>query len=194
MSVLHIDSSARKSASISRQLSAYLVSELAKTTHYRDLAFDPLPPISAQDLVAVHGSHVDGSDSFRQQLALSDALIDELRQADTVVFGVALYNFSVPAVLKQWIDAVCRAGVSFKYTEQGPQGLLGIKNAYIVTASGGTPIGSELDFASPYLAAICRFLGVENVHHIDANGSKREPALNIVQGKKQIDNVLRLAG
>jgi FMN-dependent NADH-azoreductase len=153
----------------------------------RDLAQHPLPPISAEDLIAVHGSADSQRPSLLAQLALSDRLIAELRDADTLVIGAPIYNFGIPASLKQWIDAVCRAGVSFKYTEQGPQGLLGVKRAFIVTASGGTPIGSEIDFASGYLEHICRFIGITEIFHIDASGSKGTPEQVIAQGKQQVD-------
>jgi FMN-dependent NADH-azoreductase len=114
-------------------------------------------------------------------------LIDELKSADTLVLAAPMYNFGIPASLKQWIDAICRAGVSFKYTEQGPVGLLGIQRAFIITATGGTPIGSEMDFASRYLEHICRFLGISEVFHIDASGSKGTPEQVIAQGKQQVD-------
>ena len=149
-----------------------------------------LPPISAEDLVAVHGSFDGERASLQTQLALSEQLIDELRNADTLVIGAPMYNFGIPASLKQWIDSVCRAGVSFKYTEQGPVGLLGVKQAFIITASGGTPIGSELDFASRYLEHICRFIGITEVFHIAASGSKGTPEQIIAQGKQQVDALI----
>ncbi|MFT7174276.1 MAG: FMN-dependent NADH-azoreductase, partial [Halioglobus sp.] len=100
------------------------------------------------------------------------------------------YNFGIPASLKQWIDAICRAGVSFKYTEQGPVGLLNVRRVFIITATGGTPIDSEMDFASPYLEHICRFLGIAEVFHIDASGSKGTPEHVIAQGKQQVDALI----
>lgn len=193
MSVLKISTSARLEGSNSRIVSDYLVERLAQQGHSvidRDLVRQPLPPMSAEDLVGVHGSHDDSRSSLRQHLDLSNELIAELQQADTVVFGVAMYNFGVPAYLKQWIDYVCRAGVSFQYTEQGPEGLTGVKRAFIVTASGGTPIGSDWDFASRYLEHICRFIGVEEVVHIDASGSKGAPEVVIAAAKQQIDALL----
>ncbi len=114
-------------------------------------------------------------------------MIDELRNADTLILAAPMYNFGIPATLKQWIDSVCRAGVSFKYTEQGPVGLLDIKRAFIITASGGTPVGSEMDFASRYLEHICKFIGIGDVFHIDASGSKGTPEQVIAQGKRQVD-------
>ena len=201
MSILYLTTSARGEASNSRAVGDYLVNQLlgrlvdqqdgqSEEKHvHRDLGSYPLPPISGEDLIGVHGSQDLTSKSFEQHLELSNTLIEELRQADSVVVALSMYNFGVPVVLKQWIDAVCRAGLSFRYTENGPEGLLGVKRAYIVTASGGTPIGSEMDFASPYLEHIFRFLGVEEIHHIDASGSKRKVEEVISAGKKQVDEL-----
>jgi FMN-dependent NADH-azoreductase len=190
MTVLRIDSSARLEGANSRIISDYLVRRLGQPVIERDLVRNPLPPMSPEDLVGVHGSKDDDRPSLQRHLAISNELIAELQQADALVIGVPMYNFSVPAYLKQWIDYVCRAGVSFRYTEDGPEGLTGVKRAFIVTASGGTPIGSEMDFASRYLEQICRFLGVAEVHHIDAGGSKRTPAVVIDRARQQIDSLL----
>jgi FMN-dependent NADH-azoreductase len=187
MTVLHINSSARLSHSNTRIIGQYLVDTLGEPVISRDLAQQPLPPISAQDLVAVHGSSDSQRASLQAQLSLSAQLIDELKSADTLVLAAPMYNFGIPASLKQWIDAICRAGVSFKYTEQGPVGLLGIKRAFIITATGGTPLGSEMDFSSRYLEHICRFLGISEVFHIDASGSKGTPEQVIAQSKQQVD-------
>lgn len=190
MTVLHINSSARLNGSNTRIIGQYLVDALGESVVSRDLAQQPLPPISAEDLVDVHGSSDSQRASLKDQLALSGQLIDELKNADTLVLGAPMYNFGVPAALKQWIDTICRAGVSFKYTEQGPQGLLGVKRAFIITATGGTPIGSEMDFSSRYLEHVCRFIGVDEVHHIDVSGSKGTPEQVIAQGKQQVDELI----
>ena len=190
MTILHINSSAKVDHSNTRIIGQYLVDTLAEPVVSRDLAQQPLPPISAEDLVAVHGSLDSDRASAQTQMTLSETLIDELKRANTLVIAAPMYNFGIPASLKQWIDAICLAGVSFKYTEQGPVGLLGIKRAFIITASGGTPIGSELDFASGYLEHICRFIGVEEVFHIHASGSKGTPEEVILQGKQQVDALL----
>ncbi len=190
MAVLKIDSSARVEGANSRIITDYLVQQLGQPVTERDLVNNPLPPISPQDLVGVHGSHEDERPSLQRHLAISNELIAELNQADTLVLGVPMYNFSVPAYLKQWIDYVCRAGITFRYTENGPEGLTAVKRAFIVTASGGTPIGSEMDFASRYLEHICRFLGVKEVVHIDASGSKGSPEVVIAAAKQQIDSLL----
>ena len=190
MSILRIDSSARLESANSRIIGDYLVQQLGQPVIERDLVKNPLPPMSPQDLVGVHGSHEDDRASLRQHLAISKELIDELRQADTLVLCVAMYNFSVPAYLKQWIDYICRAGVSFRYTKNGPEGLTGVKRAFIVTASGGTPIGGDWDFASRYLDHVCRFLGIDDVVHFDASGSKGSPDVVIAAARQQVDTWL----
>ena len=190
MTVLHINSSARLNQSNTRIIGQYLVDALGEPIVSRDLAQHPLPPITAEDLIAVHGSSESERASLQAQLALSEQLIDELKDADTLVLGAPMYNFGIPASLKAWIDAICRAGVSFKYTEQGPVGLLNVSRAFIITATGGTSIGSEMDFASRYLDHICRFLGIAEVFHIDASGSKGTPEQVIAQGNQQVDALI----
>lgn len=190
MSILHIDSSARLTGSHTRIIGQYLVNKLNTTVVHRDLAVNPLPPISAQDLMGVHGSSDDKRDSLHTHLALSEQLIQELKDADTLVIGAPMYNFGIAASLKHWIDAICRAGVSFKYGEKGPEGLLNIKRAFIITGSGGTPVGSEMDFVSGYLSLICKFIGVKEVIHIDASGSKGTPEVIIESGKQQVDKII----
>jgi FMN-dependent NADH-azoreductase len=190
MTILHINSSARLVHSNTRIIGQYLVDTLGEPVVNRDLAQQALPPISAEDLIAVHGSSQSEGASFQAQLALSEQLIGELKNADTLVLGAPMYNFGIPASLKQWVDAICRAGVSFTYTEQGPVGLLNVRRTFIITATGGTTVGSEMDFASGYLEHICRFLGIAEVFHIDASGSKGSPEQVIAQGKQQVDALL----
>ncbi len=190
MTVLKIDTSARLEGSNSRQITDYLVERLGQEVVSRDLAATPPPSISAEDLLAVHGSASDQRDSLSAHLALSEQYITEVKSADTLVFGVSMYNFTVPAVLKQWIDYVLRVGHTFQYGANGPQGLSGVKRAFIVTATGGTPVGGEMDFASGYLELILKVIGVEHVFHIDASGSKGEPEKIIAAAKQQIDQLL----
>lgn len=190
MSILHIDSSARITGSNTRILGQYLVDALDSEVVHRDLGTNPLPAISAEDLMGIHASSDDKRDSLKTQLALSNQLIAELKQADTLVIGAPMYNFGIAASLKHWIDAICRAGVSFKYSDKGPVGLLNIKRAYVITGSGGTPVGSDMDFVSGYLAHILGFIGVEEVLHINASGSKGSPEQIIESGKQQIDSLL----
>lgn len=193
MSVLHIDSSARLEGSNTRIIGQYLVNALKTEVVHRDLAMNPLPPISAEDLMGVHGSSDDSRDSLNTHLAISEQLIQELRDADTLVIGAPMYNFAIAASLKHWIDAICRAGVSFKYTEQGPVGLLNIQRVFIITGTGGTPVGSQMDFVSGYLTHIFGFLGVKDIFQIDASGSKGSPQQIIDSGKQRVDELLSAA-
>jgi FMN-dependent NADH-azoreductase len=101
-------------------------------------------------------------------LALSDALVREVQAADVLVIGVPIYNFGVPATLKAWFDMIARARLTFHYTEQGPQGLLTGKKAYLLVASGGTPVGGAIDFATPWLKHVLAFVGITDVEVIAA--------------------------
>ena len=167
--VLHIDASARTQNSITRELSAKVVDRLSpETVVRRDLA-QPLPLISETWVNANFTPADDRDAEQRDVLSLSDTLVQELQDADTIVIGVPIYNFSVPAVLKAWIDQVARAGVTFQYTENGPKGLLEGKRAIIVVASGGTPVGSEIDFATGYLQHVLGFIGIHDIELVKAD-------------------------
>lgn len=194
MSILRIDTSARTENANTRAVASYLLERLtaARKTAVtqRDLARQPIPAISAEDLIDLHGSNAADRESLQRHLALSTELIAELKAADTLVIGAPMYNFGIPATLKQWLDFICRAGETFRYTENGPQGLTGIKHAYVVVASGGTAIGSEMDFVSDYMRAVLGFIGVKQVHIIEAAGSKRTPDKVIADARQQIDTLL----
>lgn len=195
MTILHIDTSANFESSNSRVVSDYIVEKIIETglssdtIIRRDLAKQLLPQISAQDLVDLHSSKESDRASLKAHFNLSQDLITELKTSDTIVIGVPMYNFGIPVVLKQWIDYIARAGQTFKYTEQGPIGLSGVKNAYVVIASGGTPVGSPMDNISPYLNTILGFIGVESVHIIDAAGSKGDTETVIAEAKAQVDEL-----
>lgn len=167
--VLNIQASARHDGSVTRQLSDKILTEIAADqTITRDLATG-LPLLDAAWLAANFTLADDRTDVQRETLALSDSLITEIKQADTIVIGSPVYNFSVPAVLKAWIDQIARVGVTFKYTPDGPVGLLSGKRAIIVIASGGTPVGSDIDYASGYLKHIMGFIGITDVAIIAAD-------------------------
>jgi len=167
--VLHIDTSARRDGSTSRDLSARILARLApETVLRRDLA-EPLPLIDEDWIGANFTPEDQRDDAQRAQLALSDELVAELKAADTVVIGLPIYNFSVPARLKAWIDLVARAGVTFRYTAEGPEGLLKGKRAILAVASGGTQVGSEIDFATGYLRHVLGFVGITDVQIVVAD-------------------------
>ena len=120
----------------------------------------------------------------RERLSESDQLVAELQAADVVVIGAPVYNFGVPATLKAWVDQVARARVTFRYTDAGPEGLLEGKKAYVVIASGGVPVDSAVDFATPYLRHALGFLGIHDVEVIAAD------RLN-VRGDEAVDEARR---
>jgi len=148
----------------------------------RDLA-DGMPFVDEIWVGANSTSAAARSKGQHQKLACSDRLIAELQAADVVIIGAPIYNFSVPAVLKAWIDMVARAGVTFRYGDSGPQGLLKIKKAYLAFASGGVAINSPVDFASPYLRHVLGFLGIHDVEVFGADqlGNRGDKAFEIAR-------------
>ncbi|MCK0068580.1 FMN-dependent NADH-azoreductase [Kordiimonas laminariae] len=168
--LLRIDSSARTEASISRMLADKLIDHLSPATVIsRDVA-GTMPFIDESWVGANFTPPEDRTDEQKERLTFSDELISELKAADTIVISSPAYNFSVPASLKAWIDLVCRAGVTFRYTENGPEGLLEQgKKAYIVFASGGTPAGADYDYATSYLKHIMGFIGIYDVTIVAAD-------------------------
>lgn len=171
--ILKIDSSIRKNESYSRDLTNELVVRINNGGDYevvtRDLSCG-MDPITESWVLANNTPGDERDDSQRSLLLLSDALISELKESDIIVVGVPIYNFGIPAPLKMWIDQVTRSKVTFKYTDSGPVGLLENKKAYIVIASGGTRLKSDIDFVSDYIVHILGFLGVDDVTFIDSSG------------------------
>lgn len=186
--ILRIDASARRSGSVSRDLSADLASRLAGedgTLIVRDLAENPLTQVDEAWVGANFTPEDSRTDEQRQALSGSDSLVGELFAADEIVIGVPVYNFAIPASLKAWVDQIARARKTFRYTENGPQGLLKGKTAWLVVASGGTAIGSEIDFATPYLKFILDFVGITDVRIVDATkwGTRSEAEQAAVREK-----------
>ncbi len=162
MTVLLIQSSVRGDASVSRTLAAHAAARLGGATVTRDVA-DGLPLIDAAWTAANFTPKQDRTAEQNAALALSDSLIAELRAADVIVIGAPTYNFAIPAALKSWIDLIARAGETFRYTENGPEGLLTGKRAIIVASSGGTPFGSDIDFNTRYLRHMLGFIGIDQI-------------------------------
>ncbi len=168
--VLRLDASARKQGSVTRDLTARITARLDPATIlHRDLADDPVPQLTEDWVIANLTPEGDRTAAQADTLALSDRLIGELRAADTIVIGLPVYNFGLPAALKAWIDHVARAGVTFRYTADGPEGLLTGKRAIVAMASGGTPAGAGIDHASPYLRHVLGFLGITDVTLVAAD-------------------------
>jgi FMN-dependent NADH-azoreductase len=171
--ILYVTASIRSDESISRSLGGKLVEGLAAktgaTVTTRDLAANDLPFVSEARFGANLTPAADRTPEQAELAAIADELIAELQAADTIVIASPIYNFGVPASVKAWADLVARAGTTFQYTPTGPEGLLTGKKAYLAIASGGTPVGSEIDFMSPWLKHFLGFLGIKDVEHVAAD-------------------------
>ncbi|MEL6217197.1 MAG: NAD(P)H-dependent oxidoreductase [Pseudomonadota bacterium] len=166
--LLRIDASMRRDGSTTRSLTDRVVEHLNPDAIVtRDLA-DGIGLIDEAWIGANFTPEENRTEEQKAALAASDALVAELKEADVVVIGVPVYNFGVPAALKAWVDQVARARVTFRYTENGPVGLLEGKRAILVAASGGTEVGSAIDFAVPYVRHVLGFVGIHDVQVIDA--------------------------
>jgi FMN-dependent NADH-azoreductase len=190
--ILRIDASMRREGSQSRRLTDRVIERLTRqrpdsrvTT--RDLAEQAPGFVSEAWIGANFTDPAERSDAQKAALARSDALVAELKAADTLVIGVPVYNFAIPAALKAWIDMVARARETFRYTEDGPEGLLTGKRAILVIASGGTALGSEIDFATDYLKFILGFMGITDVEIVDASQLMFKEAEKVEAAHSQID-------
>ncbi|MEX2455247.1 MAG: NAD(P)H-dependent oxidoreductase [Rhodospirillaceae bacterium] len=193
-SILRIDASARREGSVSRDLADDLVARLragrnGATVVHRDLA-SGVPGIDEAWIAAGFTDPDARSDDDRQALALSDELVAELKAADTLVIAMPIYNFGIPAALKTWVDLVSRARVTFRYSEAGPVGLLTGKKAYVVVASGGTEVGSDIDFATGYLRHVLGFVGIEDVTFIAADRLMFGAEESVAKAKAQIEGAV----
>ena len=173
MRILRVDSSAKTENSESRRLTDRIIDGLKTNgksleVTVRDLN-EILPQVNTAWIEANNMPSDDQTDEHKKTLELSNMLVGEIEAADTLIIGVALYNFSITASLKLWIDLVCRARKTFAYVDGSPKGLMTGKKAIICFASGGTPFESNIDFASGYLRHILGFIGITDVTFISAD-------------------------
>lgn len=136
----------------------------------RDLAANPLPHLDAQRVTAFFSPPEARTAEQLAYVAESDALIDELKQAEIIVIGLPMYNFGIPSTLKAYFDQIARAGVTFRYTENGPEGLLSGKKVFIFAARGGQYAGTALDTQTTYVRDFLKFLGLDDVEFVYAEG------------------------
>lgn len=175
MKILQINSSARSTGSRSTKLAGDIVAKLRarhpqSLLQTRDLSHAPVPALDEQTLQALFTAPAQRSPEQAARVQLNDDLIAEVQSADIVVLGVPMYNFGVPAALKNWIDAIARVQVTFRYTENGSQGLLTGKTVYAALARGGIHAGTPADTQVPYLRSVLSFLGMTDVRFIYAEG------------------------
>ena len=189
--ILRIDASARLEGSVSRDLNDRIVERYRAggpvTVVTRDLAASDLPHLDAAWIGANFTSAAERTGDQIDKLRLSDTLVDEIRQADIVLIGLPIYNFGVPAAFKAWVDLVARAGVTFAYSENGPKGLLTNKRAIVSVASGGTEVGSDIDFATGYVRHVLGFIGITDVVMVSADRLALDADGTIRKARKEIE-------
>ena len=180
MKILQINSSARAENSQSTRLANTLVERLRDaqpqaTLIVRDLGRTPHPMLDEAALQALFTPAEQRTPEQAARVAQDDVLIAEIQAADVVVLGVPMYNFGVPAQLKNWIDAISRAQVTFRYTANGPEGLLTGKKVYVALTRGGLYRNTPNDTQAPYLKTFFAFLGMSDVQFVYAEGLAMGP-------------------
>ncbi len=175
MKILQINASARSAGSTSTRLADSISARLlarhpgAELT-VRDLASDPHPVLDEPALGALFTPADQRTPEQAARVALDDALIAQVQAMDVIVLGVPMYNYGVPVQLKTWIDAIARAGVTFRYTANGPEGLLKGKKVYVALTRGGLYRNTPADTQVPYLKTVLAFLGLTDIEFVFAEG------------------------
>ncbi len=195
MNILHLDASGRHESSRSRILSQEMVDRLKQehrgTVTYRDIS-QGLPFVNDTMIKSMYMPDTDRTEAQKQVLQLSNDLVEEFISADIVVLGIPVYNFTMPAAFKAYADLIARRGLTFKYTEKGPEGLVSDKDIYALITSGGTEVGSDADFLSPWLRHYFKFLGIQkDIEIISADGlmMTQDAQAKLEAAKKEIASV-----
>ncbi|GAB5563132.1 MAG: FMN-dependent NADH-azoreductase [Winogradskyella sp.] len=195
MKILNINSSSNRQSSISSTYANKLINrikevEVDTTVVTRHTTYSDLPFLNEEMLASlfVKGERTDEQNKV---LEISQQLVEELLEADTIVIASPIYNFSVPASLKAYFDLVARAGLTFQYTENGPVGLLKNKKAYVVVSSGGTEIDSEIDFAGRYTQHFLGFIGISDVEMIKLDQLMFDAETKQETAQKQISQITK---
>jgi FMN-dependent NADH-azoreductase len=179
-----------------RFVDRWRVAHPGATVLLRDLARDPVPHLDASRFAAFLAKDETRDAAQKAAVAYSDTLIAELKRAEVIVLGLPMYNFGVPSALKAYFDHVARAGVTFRYTERGPVGLLGGKQAYVFAARGGQYAGTPRDTQTEYVRQFLGFLGIEDVEFVYAEGlaiSDASRRNSLAQAELAIEDALESA-
>lgn len=197
MKLLHIESSIFADAGVSSQLSRQLIESLRQSNPSLDIiekhfAKQPMPHFDGVMLQAVSTAPELRTAEQAQLAKFADKQIEELQQADILVIGMPMYNFGVPSMLKSWFDFVARAGVTFQYTEHGPEGLLQGKKAYVIATRGGQYKDTPMDSQTPFVETFLKFLGIIDIKFIYAealNMGDESRQLSIDQAQQKIQSL-----
>lgn len=192
--VLEVSASGRGSDSVSRRLTQEIIDALETSNGAIELTRRDLNQgISLVDEDWIEANFTADEDRTAQQhakLGESAAMVAELQRADVIVIGAPIYNFGVPASLKAWVDMIARARLTFQYTAQGAEGLLKGKKAYVVVASGGVPVDSPVDFATPYLRQALKFIGITDIAVIAVDRLNENSADSIDAARVRIADLI----
>lgn len=190
--VLVLKSSILADSSQTNQLSDYLESKLTgKNIAVRDLAVNQLPHFGATATTALHGQPTTAEENAL--LALSDELVAEIKNANTIIINAPMYNFNIPTQLKSYFDFIARPRVTFQYTEEGPEGLLTGKKAVVLAVFGGFHQNQSSDIVTAYLKMILGFVGITDVQFVYAEGIGFGPEAvekAQAQAKAEIDKIV----
>ncbi|WP_348672245.1 NAD(P)H-dependent oxidoreductase [uncultured Abyssibacter sp.] len=178
--ILFLSTSLHSDAASSSQLATQFIEAWQgrhgpATVVHRDLASQPVPHLTADRFAAFAVPADDRTPEQAADVALSDALIAELRAADVLVIALPMYNFGIPSTLKAYIDHVARAGITFRYTENGPVGLLPVRKAFVIATRGGRYVGTPRDTQTPYIREFLNFVGIDAVEFAYAEGMAMGP-------------------
>jgi FMN-dependent NADH-azoreductase len=197
--VLQINSSVSTAGNANRLADNFVSRWLARHPNdravLRDLTHQPVPHLNAETVGAFFTPADKRNPEQQKAVALSDELVAELQAADVIVISAPMYNFSIPSTLKAWIDHVARAGITFRYTEKGPVGLLSGKKVYVIAARGGIHAGTPSDSQTSYLKTVLGFLGLIDVEFVYAEGFNISPehkAKAEAQAQARIDSLTAL--
>jgi FMN-dependent NADH-azoreductase len=158
------------STQLARELLVKLTAKIPVTLVERDLSSEPLSHLTQQEMSTWMIPAAQCSAEQQKLANISNQLIDELKASDIIVVAMPMYNFGVPSTFKAWIDRIARAGITFKYTEQGPVGLLAEKKVIVVAARGGIYAGTSKDTQTAYLRDVFAFIGLTDIEFIYAEG------------------------
>jgi FMN-dependent NADH-azoreductase len=172
--ILILDSAATGDASISRKLTDALAGKLARRPGAlvvrRDVGSDPIPHLDGKTTAAIRGAEATTAKA-REAVALSDRLVAEVKAADILVIGAPMYNFGMPSTLKAWFDHVLRAGITFRYSKAGPEGLVKGKKAIVIETRGGlysSGPAAAMDSQEPHLRTMLGFMGIDDITFVRA--------------------------
>ena len=197
MKVLVINTSVRAQDANSTKLSGMVTAKIQSrypnaNIETLDLGANPHPVLDGEAVGAIFTPSEKRSAAQAARVALDDALIAKVQSVDTIVIGVPMYNFGIPVQLKSFFDAIARAGVTFRYTENGPEGLIKGKKVYIALARGGLYRDTPADSQVPYLKTILGFLGMTDVEYVYAEGLAMGPdgvSKGFAEAEKQINQI-----